>query len=510
MIFREFYLNGASVGCGAPVYGVEEYTVKIVRELLDLFHIKIIPDAEDADFAKVFVTNESANDGGAVSVSTRVDMEECGGERLSLCRTGTARADEREGAAVHRLIKFNLYVLFREKFFFPAAPWGILHGVRPTKIVHRLFGLGLSADDVIGRLKDDYGVSGEKAKLVTAVAVRQLPFIKNCDEKTIGVYVGIPFCITRCLYCSFPSNVLPNEKKLEEFMAAFQKDVASAKESIAKHGLAVESIYVGGGTPTSLPNEFFARMMKLVTDAFKSENLAEFTVEAGRPDSITPEKIVCMKKSGVTRVSVNPQTMRQKTLDIIGRRHTPDDIERMTLAFRNSGGFHINMDVILGLPGETADDVKFTMKKIAALAPDSVTLHTLTLKRGSRLKMLLDENESVDLPSAEETRKMYREAMNATDAMGMSPYYLYRQGRMKGDLDNVGCAPNGKESFYNIKIISECQTIIGVGGAATTKVLDRRENRLKSAFNAKDLITYLGRIDYYTKKRAALIDEIYS
>jgi oxygen-independent coproporphyrinogen-3 oxidase len=247
-------------------------------------------------------------------------------------------------------------------------------------------------------------------------------------------------------------------------------------------------------------------MLTAVRDAFFCEHTIEFTVEAGRPDSMSPEKIRTMADMKVTRVSVNPQTMQPRTLKRIGRNHTPEAIVTMFNDLRSAGIPEINMDLIIGLPGEGVADIEDTMKKIVALGPDDITLHSLALKRGSVLKMNLEEYE---LPDDKTCREMFHTAMSYIDKAGMKPYYLYRQGYMSGQLENVGCCRKGAESIYNIQIMEEHQTILGIGGAATSKVVNFREKRLKSSFNAKDLITYLRDIDIYIDKRAKLIAEAY-
>ncbi len=478
--------------------------VKIVKEIFALFRMEVDEMAIDADIDSLDIRNEQISF-QPVRVATTVVLDDQ--ERLSLVDDG--REDERDSAAVHRIIKLNLYRIFRKRFHFPPAPWGILHGVRPTKIVHRWIREGLSQEKIISRLQMDYECSVEKASLITPMAFRQIPFLETSDEKTVSIYVGIPFCVTRCLYCSFPSNVIPSEEKIREFMDVLKKDIVAAKAAVQRFGFQVQSIYVGGGTPTSLPDFFFAEMMDLVYNAFYGSGLVEFTVEAGRPDSMTPAKIACMKKFHVTRVSVNPQTMQERTLRLIGRRHTPEDIVEMFHALRTAGILHINMDLILGLPGETAEDVEDTMQKLSLLAPDDITLHALALKRGSRLKLKLDENEAVNLPSDEETRLMSEVANKYVTKLGMRPYYLYRQGYMSGQLENVGYCREGSEGMYNIQIMEEHQTILGVGGAATTKVVDFKAKRMKSSFNAKDLVTYLRDIDTYIDKRNKLLEEAY-
>ncbi len=480
-----------------------EVIVKIVREVLTLFKAEIVGRTGEADYAQLSVVNRQLGC-EPPSVMTEVFLFTLDGlcERFAFSTEGAA--DELPRAAVHRAIKRNIYAFFRTHFAVPPAPWGILHGVRPTKIVHRWLRTGMTPEAITVRLQADYECSAGKARLITDVAVRQLPFLAQGDVRRVSIYVGIPFCLSRCLYCSFPSNLLPSEKKLRTFMEVLARDLAAAAKDVRTLGLTVESIYIGGGTPTSLPNDFFAEMLKMVYNAFYGSHIAEFTVEAGRPDSMSAEKIAAMKAYAVTRVSVNPQSMQEVTLRRIGRNHSPEDIVRMVREIRAALDVHINMDVILGLPGETAKDVGRTMAAVTALAPDDITLHALALKRGSNLRLKM-ETEHVELPSDAETQRMSAVAVRAVEEAGYRPYYLYRQGYMSGDLENVGYARAGAESIYNIKIMEEHQTIIGIGGAATTKVLGIRSGRMRSVFNAKDLRTYLRDIDIYIEKRRALL-----
>ena len=480
-----------------------EVIVKIVREVLTLFKAEIVGRAGEADYAQLSVVNRQLGC-EPPSVMTEVFLFALDGscERFECSSDGAA--DEVPRAAVHRTIKRNVYAFFRTQFQLPPAPWGILHGVRPTKIVHRWLRGGISLEAVIARLQTDYECSAGKARLITAVAVRQLPFLAQNDVRRVSIYVGIPFCLSRCLYCSFPSNLLPGREKIRSFMDVLARDLAAAAEDVRALGLTIESIYIGGGTPTSLPNDFFAEMLKMVYNAFYGSTIAEFTVEAGRPDSMSAEKIAAMKTYAVTRVSVNPQSMQAETLRRIGRHHTPEDIVCMVREIRAAFDVHINMDVILGLPGETAEDVGQTMAQVTALAPDDITLHALALKRGSNLRLKM-ESEHVELPSDVETQRMSEAAVHAVEEAGYRPYYLYRQGYMSGDLENVGYARAGAESIYNIQIMEEHQTIIGIGGAATTKVLGVRSGRMHSVFHAKDLVTYLRDIDIYIEKRRALL-----
>ena len=475
-----------------------EVIKKITREVLTLFKI----DDE------LLIENDLTN--GIVTTQLTI------GGKIFI-KSDSINPLEREGAEIHRLVKKNLYEIFIDNFGKEPAPYGIMHGVRPTKIIHRWIRNNVecrmqNAEFLIERIKSDYLVSDEKARLLTEVALKQIPILKTSDEKTISVYVGIPFCVTRCLYCSFPSNVLPNDKKISEFMTALKKDIESARNLIDRYNFKVQNIYIGGGTPTALPNIFFAQMMKMIFESFYQKSTIEFTVECGRPDTINFEKIAVMNQCKVNRVSVNPQTMRQRTLDLIGRRHSPSDIINAFNDLRSNGDWLINMDLILGLPGESVDDVKFSIEEVLKLKPDDITIHALALKRGSRLQMnladdLIDLNK-LKLPSDQIVRDMAIIAEKMIREKNYKPYYLYRQGYMSGQIENVGYCLDGAEGIYNVQIMDERQTIIGVGGAATTKIVDFKNNCLQSVFNAKDLITYIRDVDIYIRKRDDLLEKI--
>ena len=454
-----------------------EVITKITREVLNLFKTNDELHIEHYLNNGIVTTQLTIND-KTFNVSDKINPNEI------------------ERAEIHRLVKRNLYTIFTRELNKEPAPYGIMHGVRPTKIVHRWIRAGLTEQSEIKRrIMNDYLVSADKAELLTNIAFRQIPILNMSDEKTISVYIGIPFCITRCLYCSFPSNVLPNNKKIEEFMKVLKRDIEAAAADIENYKFKVQNIYIGGGTPTALPNIFFAQMLEMVYNNFYKSDTIEFTVECGRPDTITNEKIEVMKKFAVNRVSVNPQSMKQKTLDLIGRRHTPEDIVRAFNALRQGGNWQINMDLILGLPAENTDDVQNTIEKVLALNPDDITIHALALKRGSRLQMSLDDKiNSLDefkLPNDEEVRNMSKIADKMLINANFTPYYLYRQGYMSGQIENIGYCRDNAIGIYNVQIMDERQTIIGIGGAATTKVVDFKNNRLKSTFHAKDLITYL-------------------
>lgn len=486
---------------GFAVDTKDEVLRKLLREVLQLFKVEVAPDEGETE---VVVTHRVTEE-TPLAVEMEVVFRQWGALQ-TLRRRRAAHADENRPAAIRRLFKYNLYEIFREKLGAQSAPWGILHGVRPTKIVHKYIDRGMESAQMTAKLEGDYGLRADKAALLVEVAQRQRPFLAQCAPRKVGVYIGIPFCLSRCLYCSFPSYVLPKEETLRAFWAALRADIEAAAASVRRCGLSVESLYIGGGTPTSLPESLFAEFLAVARDSFVQPDTVEFTVEAGRPDSVTDAKIAAMLSAGVNRVSVNPQTMQEKTLQYIGRNHTPQAIIEMFGKFRRAGMRRINMDLILGLPGETAEAVKDTLEKIAGLHPDNITLHALALKRGSALKGALERHA---LPDAREASAMYEAAARRVRAMGMTPYYLYRQSYASGDLENVGYSLPGAACVYNVQIMEERQTVLGVGPAATTKVVSPDGGPLLASFHAKDLTTYLQHADRYIEKRARLLDGVY-
>ena len=494
----------------------DQVITKIVGEVLRAFHVEIVDDDIDIDFDDFHIFNDVIGD----KVFTRLVVKNSKSYAIYKAAE-TVRLEERFGAEVHRLVKKNLYKILTQDLKLRGVPYGIMHGVRPTKIIHRWLrnGYGLTSrgvidrDKIARRLRADYLTNYEKSFLLTEVALRQLPILNSGDNKTVSVYIGIPFCVTRCLYCSFPSNILPNGEKVAEFMEVLTRDIDAAATEIQRYGFKVQTIYIGGGTPTSLPINFFAEMLAKVTTAFHSDSVEEFTVECGRADTIDDEKISVMKNFPVTRVCVNPQTMQDKTLQRIGRQHTAAQVITAFEKLRKVGDWQINMDLILGLPSESFDDVMDSLKKVLDLNPDDVTLHALALKRGSKLQtQLADEIATLDdfeLPADETVRRMADSAEKFLRGKNYSPYYLYRQGYISGGIENIGYCKPDAECIYNVQIMDERQTILGIGAAASTKVPDNVAMRLQTSFNAKDLTTYLRDVDRYINNRAKILAEVY-
>ncbi|HLN61600.1 MAG TPA: coproporphyrinogen dehydrogenase HemZ [Symbiobacteriaceae bacterium] len=348
--------------------------------------------------------------------------------------------------------------------------WGILTGVRPTKLVHQMIDEGVA--DPAAKLMQEHRVSREKAELVTGIARLQRPFL-NQDPRAISLYVGIPFCPSICSFCSF--SIYPiNEHRgqVSPFLEALGREMEIVGQTIQELGLRVQSIYFGGGTPTSPKDDDFAWMLEKASQTLlKGQAPEEYTVEAGRPETITRGKLDTMAAHGVHRVSVNPQTTVQATLLHLGRIHTVEKFYRAYDLVRNHPHpFIVNCDTIIGLPGEGPDEVEYTLNDMKRLAPDNLTVHTLAIKRGSRLHQeegaAAEALRALTVPEAE---MLVRRARETAREMGQHPYYLYRQKFMVGSMENVGYSLPGKESIYNIQMMEERQTVVGLGAGATSK-----------------------------------------
>lgn len=408
-------------------------------------------------------------------------------------------------AAKRRLVCCHVFRAMEHLTGNVPSEWGILVGVRPVKIARTYLEMGLSEEETITRLQTDYLMSANKAAFITEVAVKERPFLV-IEANHISIYIGIPFCPTHCLYCSFPSALLPKDhSQIESFLDDLKREIIATAEMIERYGLVVDTLYIGGGTPTSLSDEDFYSLLSFVRERIPLDAVREFTVEAGRPDTITMKKIEAMCVHGVTRISLNPQTMQEKTLKRIGRNHTVRDIIEIFEQIRQSSIAVINMDIIIGLPGETVEAVRDTMAQIQKLDPDNITIHSLAIKRASPLKEKLVE---YPLPSFGEAREMFRVAEEVAGEMGMKPYYLYRQRNIQGNLENVGYAKVGAESIYNIRMIEERQTIIGMGPSSTTKILFRDGKTFQNLLHPKNVAVYGEKLDEYLAERDRLFNDM--
>lgn len=384
-------------------------------------------------------------------------------------------------------------------------PWGTLTGIRPTKIPLNMLEEGKSEAEIRSFMQDTYYASDEKIDLSLAVARRELKLLQKLDyQNGYSLYIGIPFCPSTCLYCSFTSYPLTMwEKQVDAYLDALEKEIDFTAEHLKKR--TVNAVYIGGGTPTTLTPTQLERLIIKIKGSFDLSHCLEFTVEAGRPDSITREKLEVLRKMEISRISINPQTMKAETLKIIGRHHTVEQtIESFQLA-RELGFDDINMDLIIGLPNESYEDVEKTMQRILELAPDNLTVHSLALKRAARLNMFRDEYKDLTF---ENTSDIMDLTARYAQKMGLEPYYLYRQKNMAGNFENVGYAREGKAGVYNILIMEDKQTIMALGAGATTKFILESGERLERVENVKDIKIYLERIDDMIEKKRKKMEEI--
>ncbi len=381
-------------------------------------------------------------------------------------------------------------------------PWGVLEGIRPVKLASKLLKSGKSYSEAVDAFAMEYGATREKAELAVRIANIEMPIIDAMDPKGISIYIGIPFCPTRCIYCSFVSNSgAKSAKMIPEYIECLKKEIEYTAGIVNDCGYVIESVYIGGGTPTTLDEKTLDGLLECIFEKFDLNHNREFTVEAGRPDTVTKEKLQIIKNYGIERISINPQTMNQEILDVIGRNHTPDDIRRAMHIARECGINTINMDIIAGLPGETLDMFKYTVEEVEKLNPENTTVHTMSIKRSSKLNETLN---NYTLTNGNQVAQMVDFARNAIMSNGKEPYYLYRQKNMLGNLENVGYAKPGTESIYNIYIMEEVQTIISLGCGGVTKTVDRSTDRIERIFNVKEPKDYILRIDEMLKRKDVL------
>ncbi len=348
-------------------------------------------------------------------------------------------------------------------------PWGILTGVRPAKIASGILSSGKGIMRTKKIMRDEYFLNLQKASLAVSVAQSENKIIKKMDKDTCSVYVSIPFCPSRCAYCSFVSYTTPRLlSMIDEYLEAVISDLDNTFDIIEKLGLKVSTVYIGGGTPTTLSSEQLRVLLSKIKERIDTDKLSEFTLEAGRPDTITEDKLRVAKEYGVTRVSVNPQTLSDDILSEIGRRHTKEDFFRAYKIAVESGIRDINVDLIAGLPGDDFKNFSETVDKIIELAPTNITVHTFCVKKASDA---LKNNSGVYSLNGGDAAKCVSYAQLKTKFAGYRPYYMYRQKNTVGNLENVGFSLDGHEGLYNVYMMEEVQSIFAVGAGAVTKLV---------------------------------------
>ncbi len=401
-------------------------------------------------------------------------------------------------------VKLTMYKLL-SKNLNKTYPWGVLTGIRPIKIINGLLDDGHDREQIMEYMRNNYLVSEEKVELSINIALNERKFIYPLESNKVSIYIGIPFCPTRCHYCSFTSNSLKLAGNMVEgYLTALIYEMEQTAAYMNKNNLIVQTIYIGGGTPTTLSETQLEVLLSKAKKLF-GENLLEFTCEAGRPDTITEGKLLVMKRYGITRISINPQTMNDETLVRVGRAHTTAETIKSFELARKLGFDNINMDIILGLPGEELQHLDNTLQQIAKLQPESLTVHTLAIKRAS----IIHENLEQAVITEGIVAEMMEKATAFANQQGMQPYYLYRQKHMTENLENIGYCKPGFECIYNIQIIEEKQTNIAFGADAITKAIYIDNGLIKRQRNIKDIKLYIENIKQQIDKKIQLLDELY-
>ena len=457
-----------------------------VHSLVKAFYpredVSVVSDSEDYDIS-VLVTD------GEVVVSAPVS-----GSGV----TGKKRIAVNERPSVKNVLKQILYEVLSEATK-KSLPWGTMTGIRPVKVPLKMIREGASDYQIADYMKSVYLCSDEKISLATSVAHREYEVLESLNPGGFSLYVGIPFCPTTCLYCSFTSYPIALwAGKAGQYLTAVKREIDFFSEYY--RGRFCDSVYIGGGTPTTLSAEQLSELIAYIRGSFDFSHIREITVEAGRPDSITDEKLEALQKSGVTRISINPQTMNDDTLRIIGRSHSTQDVYRAFESARLAGFANINTDLILGLPGEDEGDVQNTFEKICELRPDSITIHSMAIKRAANMHRYLEEHKEL---KSINTPGIMSIADKSARSLGLLPYYLYRQKNMAGNFENVGYAREGCFGIYNIVIMEEVTDIAAVGAGTISKRV-YGDGRIERCDNVKDVSLYIDKIDEMIERKRKL------
>ena len=388
-----------------------------------------------------------------------------------------------------------LFDLLKEMLDY-TPPWGVLTGVRPAKLMNKLIeenGEKAAVDTFL----NEFMVSEEKTSLALTVSKKELPIMNESEEKSFSLYISVPFCPTRCAYCSFVSQSNEQAKKLiPEYVEKLCEEIKITGNIVKDLGLKLESVYYGGGTPTVLSAEQFRQVSTAIAESFDLSSVREYTVEAGRPDTITQDKLAAIKESHTSRISINPQTFNDSVLKEIGRKHTGKDAENAFLLARKNNFDNINMDLIAGLPTDTPESFSDTLEKAISFSPESITVHTLSLKRSSNI--VQDNSETNDALLVKEMLEIANKKLTES---GYEPYYMYRQSKCLGNFENVGWAKKGYECLYNVYMMEECHSVIALGAGGVTKLKDPYSPKLERVYNHKYPYEYLGRFDEIIERK---------
>ena len=471
-----------------------EWLYPELGEVVRLFlgDVPILPDAGDVSLSH---THTDTGD-------TWIERARLDGAREITVTVRAVRGGLEEKRVLKRAAKTAVFRLLSDALD-RMPPWGSLTGIRPTRLMYEAMERGLTREEAEAWLTREFFVSPEKAALLGEIIEMQRGLV-NPPADTFDLYIGIPFCVTRCAYCSFASGEIGDGRLTEPYVEALKREIARSAELTRALGLHLRAGYVGGGTPTAITCSQLDEILASAMEAFPGG--CEWTVEAGRPDTIDREKLRMLKAHNVNRISVNPQTFKDETLRVIGRAHTSLDTLRAYALAREEGFDHINMDLIAALPGEMPEDFRCTLERVRELDPESVTVHSLAIKRSSRLHEALTReggaHNQADCAAADE---MIRYARQTLAEGGWHPYYLYRQKYMAGNLENVGYAKPGHACLYNIGNMEETARVLALGAGAITKWLFPRERRIERAPNVRNIEEYIRRVDEMVERKRALL-----
>ncbi len=449
---------------------------------------------EDAENCERFVRTKltRTQNGARICVSARLGSEKSVEKEFSLSQK---LPQETEDSFFERKTAQLLFSLLQSLTGY-TPPWGILTGVRPAKLMTTLCD-EWGEENAKSYFEEELFVKSEKTQLALCVAKKEKPIIEESRKNSYSLYVSIPFCPTRCSYCSFVSHSNESAKKLiPRYVTLLCKEIEETAKIAGALSLRLESVYIGGGTPTALPAPELARLTEAISENFDISGVREYTIEAGRPDSVDDRKLEVIRQSGAGRISINPQTFNNSVLEAIGRRHSADMTQQAMLLAREHGFENINMDLIAGLPTDTFESFERTLEKTLSFEPENITVHTLALKRSSTL--VTQEKEK---GSAVEAQKMLSLAFEKLTQNGYEPYYMYRQSKCLGNLENVGWAKKGFECRYNVYMMEECHTVLACGAGAVTKLRSPVSKDIERIFNFKYPYEYIDRFDELLERK---------
>ena len=485
---------------------------RVLNHIANLFYEdSIIQLTEDDAEMKLSFTHKIDQD-FTIYTTSKLDVEGTTFTSEYSIRYATEGNEKEQNIRLKRALSHVMLDVL-EQYTGMTQQWGILTGVRPTKLYHKFRKEGKSEEEIATILKTDFRISDQKIALMKEIVARQLTIIPDLDEigNELSIYIGVPFCPTMCAYCTFPAYAIQSNRKagrVEKFIDGLHIELRELGKWLTEKNMRITSIYWGGGTPTSIEADEMDALYKTMLESFPNPtSIREITVEAGRPDTITPEKIDVMKKWGIDRISVNPQSYTQETLKAIGRHHTVQEtIDKFWLS-RNMGMNNINMDLIIGLPNEGIEEFRHSLEESAKMQPESLTVHTLSFKRASEMTRNKDKYKVADRDTVSEMMQM---ASDWTKENGYVPYYLYRQKNILGNLENVGYCKPQEESIYNIVIMEEVQTILGIGCGASSKFVHPKTGKITNYHNPKDPAAYIMTFEEAIEKKIAILNEIYA